>query len=60
MTNQKIKEAAKEKGVRFWRIAERLGIADATFSRKLRHQFSATDEARILAIIDQLAKEGEE
>ena len=55
--NQKIREAAKEKGVTFWRIAERLGVNDGNFSRKLRRELADEEQQRILNIIDELAKE---
>lgn len=55
--NQKIREAAKEKGVALWRIAEKLGINDGNFSRKLRHELADEEQQRILNIIDELAKE---
>jgi len=54
--NQEIRKAAKQKGVRLWQIAEALGITDANFSRKLRREFSETERARILAIIDRIAE----
>ncbi len=56
MFNQEIRKAAKQKGVRLWQIAEALGITDANFSRKLRREFSETERARILAIIDRIAE----
>ena len=55
--NQKIREAAKEKGVRLWEIAEKLGITDGTFSVKLRHELEDEEQQHILNIIDELAKE---
>lgn len=55
--NQEIREAAKEKGVALWRIAEKLGINDGNFSRKLRHELGDEEQQHILNIIDELAKE---
>lgn len=57
MRNQEIRETAKQKGVRLWMVAEKLGITDATFSRKLRKPFSTEERTRVLAIIDELAQE---
>lgn len=55
--NQKIRETAKENGVAFWQIAEKLGINDGNFSRKLRHELSEEETGHILNIITELAKE---
>jgi len=48
---------AATNGVRLWQIADELGIADGNFSRKLRHELPDSKKAKILKIIDQLAKE---
>lgn len=34
--NTEIREAANQAGVFLWQIADRLGITDSNFSRKLR------------------------
>lgn len=57
MRNQDVRKAAAAAGVRLWQIAEALGIADCSFSRKLRKELSPEAKAEILAIIDRLAKE---
>lgn len=57
MNNIEIRSSAKSKGVRMWQIAEALHIADSAFSRKLRHELPQEEKAKILAIIDDLAKE---
>ena len=59
MNNQEIRQRAKEKGVKLWEIAEKLNINDGNFSRKLRREFSAEEKARIINIIDEIAKERE-
>lgn len=56
MYNKEIREAAKQKGVKLWQIAEELGITDASFSRKLRREFTDAERARVLAIIDRIAE----
>ncbi len=58
--NETIRGAARSKGVRMWQIAETLGINEAVFSRKLRHELPEKETQKILAVIAQLAKEGEE
>lgn len=57
MNNQKIRKVAKEKRVKLWRIAEKLGINDSSLSRKLRRELSAEETEKILGIIEQLAAE---
>lgn len=58
--NETIRRAARSKGVRMWQIAETLGINEAVFSRKLRHELPEKETQKILAVIAQLAKEDEE
>lgn len=57
MENLEIREKAKNSGVRLWQIADKLGINDGNFSRKLRKELSQQDRDRILLIIDELSKE---
>ncbi len=59
MENKEIRAEAKAVGVRLWEIAERLGMRDDAFSRKLRRELPAEEQGRILAIIDQIAAERE-
>ena len=57
MCNKEIRGAAKQAGVCLWQIAERLGVNDGNFSRKLRRELSDCDRARVMEIIAELAKE---
>lgn len=57
MNNKEIRNVAKAAGVRLWRIAAELGINDGNFSRKLRKELPQEEKEKILAIIDDLAKE---
>ena len=52
-----IKQRAKEKGVYLWQVAERLGLNDGNFSRKLRKELSQEEKEKILSIINEIAKE---
>lgn len=54
MKNLDIREAAKAAGVKLWKIAEKLNITDATFSRKLRKELNDEDKAQIMCIIAEL------
>lgn len=56
MTNQEIRQTAKKSGVKLWQIADKLGINDGNFSRKLRHELTETERVNILNIIAELAK----
>ena len=56
MRNESIRTAAAAAGVRLWEIAEALGITDATFSRKLRHEFSEEESMKIMKIIENLRR----
>ena len=59
MTNFEIRRKAAGAGVKLWQIAEVLGIADCSFSRKLRRELSPEEKDRILRIIKELSKEAE-
>ena len=55
MRNVEIRRTAKESGVHLWEVAEALGIADATFSRRLRRELPEAEKGEILAIIAGLS-----
>ena len=55
MTNLGVKNAAKAAGVRLWELADQLGIADTTLSKKLRRELPAAEQEKMVAIIDQIA-----
>ena len=57
VTNTDIKVAAIRAGVKLWELAEALGIADTSLSRKLRRELLDDEKQRILEIIDLLSKE---
>lgn len=57
MANLDVRAAAVSSGVRLWQVAEVLGIADASLSRKLRKELPPEEKERILGIIQQLSKE---
>lgn len=61
MRNKEIKEYIKSRNVPMWRVAERLGIADSSFSRMLRYEISEekkysnvqTDDAYWDVVVDE-------
>lgn len=57
MNNHDIRQSAATQGIKLWQIADKLGIADGNFSRKLRKELPQDQKDRIFAIIDQLSKE---
>ena len=59
MCNIEIRKRAAESAVFLWQIAERYGIADGNFSRKLRHELPADEQERIFKIIDEIVAERE-
>ena len=58
-TNIEIKTAAKQKGVFFYEIADKLGMVDSALSRKLRRELPAEEKQRIFSLIDEIAAEKE-
>ncbi|WP_066455706.1 hypothetical protein [Anaerotruncus rubiinfantis] len=54
MTNREIRLAAADAGVKLWQIADKLGITDSSFSRKLRKEFTTEEKERIWQIIAEL------
>ena len=57
MTNQDIRRTAAGVGVKLWQIADALGIADCSLSRKLRKELPQEEKDRIFGIIRELSQE---
>ncbi len=55
--NKEIKDYIKSKNIQLWRVAERLGIADSSFSRMLRYEITEEKRLEIYKITDELAAE---
>lgn len=60
MRNVEIRVRAESARVKLWEVAEELGIADATLSRKLRHELDPETKKRIFRIISNLSQRREE
>ena len=59
MCNQEIKQAAKQACVPLWKLADTVyHITDSHFSRKLRHELPVEEKQKLMAAIEELAKEG--
>lgn len=54
MKNLDIRQAVKDSGVKLWQIADKLGINDGNFSRKLRHELPDEEKETIFCIINEL------
>ena len=57
MYNQDIRRTAAGAGVKLWQIAEALGIADCSLSRKLRRELPPEEKKKIFSIIQELTQE---
>ena len=60
MKNNEIREEIKAANLRFWQVAEKFGLNDGNFSRRLRHELSDADKTKIREIIADLSKEVQE
>ena len=59
MANTDIRRKAAGAGVKLWQVADELGIADCSLSRKLRRELPKNEKDRIFAIIENLSKEAD-
>ncbi|WP_273477108.1 hypothetical protein [Faecalicoccus acidiformans] len=55
--NLKIREKAKETKVYLWEVADKLGISECHFVRKLRYELPEEEKEKILSIIDEIVRE---
>lgn len=55
--NLAVREAAKNAGVPLWKIAEALGISEATIVRWLRVDLSPEKKEKIMCAISSLTEE---
>ena len=54
MVNKRIRQLIFNNGIRHKDVAAELGICQETFSRKLAKKLSKEEEAKVLAVIDEL------
>jgi hypothetical protein len=54
--NLDIRQHIKNEGLPFWAVADRLGIADTTFSKWLRKELPEEKKQEILKVIDEIKK----
>lgn len=60
VANREIRDAAKAAGIRLWQVAEKVGISDGNFSRKLRRELPAAEREKVMTIIHELSQEKQE
>lgn len=53
-SNQDIREEIEGAGLKMWQVAERYGVNDGNFSRKLRLELSDEEKSKIRAIIAEI------
>lgn len=54
MTNIEIRQAIKNAKIKYWQVAEKMGINDGNFSRKLRKELPESEKTIILEIIENI------
>ena len=59
MKNAEVRAALKERGLRYWELADRLGISPYTLSVWLRHELPPEKKRRILKVIEEVAGNAE-
>ena len=57
LKNLDVRNMISDSDLKYWEIAEKLGITDSTFSRKLRKEFSEKEKDKIIEIINELSLE---
>ena len=57
MTGAEVRQMIVDSGVRLWKVADRLGITDNSFSRRLRHDFTNAEVEKVRQIIKELQAE---
>ena len=55
LPNIEVRMAIMKNNIPKWKIAEKLGIADTSFSRKLRYEMKEEDKKKILDVIEKIA-----
>ena len=57
MSNEALRRFAAGNGVKLWQVAEALGIADTSLSRKMRKELPPDEKEGIVRIIRELSQE---
>lgn len=54
MVNSDIKQRAKQSGVFLYQVAQRMGISEATMTRKLRNELTPEEKDKVFDIINSI------
>jgi len=57
MNGKEVKALIREAGLKCWQVAEKFGLCDSNFSRKLRKPFTDEDVKKLYESIAELKKE---
>ena len=55
--NGNLLDKAKQAGIFYWQIADRIGVAESTFLRWIRHELPEEKQTEILQAIEEIAEE---
>lgn len=56
MANEDIREKLNISNIKYWQVADKYGVTDGNFSRKLRKELSKNEKEIIFKIINELSK----
>ena len=54
MKNQEIRSYLKNKGFFLWQLADKLGISEASMTRKMRKELSKEEKEKLIKIINEM------
>ena len=56
-TGSEVRKYIVDHGVLLWKVAEKFGLTDSNFSRKLRHSFTNEEYQKIICAVEELKEE---
>lgn len=56
MSNKDIRKAIESAGLKYWEVADRIGIDPCNFSKWLRHELTGNRRQRTLNAIEELKR----
>lgn len=57
IANKDIREALEKSGVKYWELAEKLGISQCWLSVKLRMEFTSEEKYKVFTLIQEIVDE---
>lgn len=58
MKNMRIRNALRIADMRYWQLAEALGVSEMTLTRRMRNEMPDEEQDRIVALIEEFARKG--